>query len=80
MFGNYRHDEYLWSAGPHRTPPHLCPRRIGAVVEDAAEDAVDKVSKNKEAKAAVDKAINEVEKKVKVDLPDVDTIAKTLKK
>ena len=49
-------------------------------IKDAAEDAVDKVSKNKEAKAAVDKAINEVEKKVKVDLPDVDTIAKNIKK
>lgn len=49
-------------------------------IKDVAEDAVDKVSKNKDAKAAVDKAINEVEKKVKVDLPDVDTIAKTIKK
>ncbi len=49
-------------------------------IKDVAEDAVDKVSKNKEAKAAVDKAINEVEKKVKVDLPDVDTIAKNIKK
>lgn len=48
-------------------------------IKDVAEDAVDKVSKNKEAKAAVDKAINEVEKKAKVDLPDVDTIAKKLK-
>jgi len=47
-------------------------------VKDMAGDAVDMVSSNKEAKAAVDKAINEVEKKTKVDLPDVDTIAKTI--
>ncbi|SEV90017.1 hypothetical protein SAMN05216413_0532 [Ruminococcaceae bacterium KH2T8] len=49
-------------------------------IKDAAGDAVEMVSKNKEAKAAADKAINEVEKKVKVDLPDVDTINKTLNK
>ena len=49
-------------------------------IKGAAEDVVDKVSSNKEVKAAVDKAINEVEKKVKVDLPDVDTISKTIKK
>ena len=49
-------------------------------IKDAAGDAVEMVSKNKEAKAAADKAINEVEKKVKVDLPDVDTIDKTLNK
>ncbi len=49
-------------------------------VKDMAGDAVDMVSKNKEAKAVVDKAINEVEKKTKVDLPDVDQIAKTIGK
>ena len=49
-------------------------------IKDAAGDAVEMVSKNKEAKAVADKAINEVEKKVKVDLPDVDTINKTLNK
>lgn len=49
-------------------------------IKDAAGDAVEMVSKNKEAKAAADKAISEVEKKVKVDLPDVDTINKTLNK
>ncbi|MCQ2504379.1 MAG: hypothetical protein MJ103_04015 [Saccharofermentans sp.] len=48
-------------------------------LKDVAEDAVEMLSKNKEAKAAADKVINEVEKKVKVDLPDVDTIAKNLK-
>ncbi len=47
-------------------------------IKDMAEDAVDKVSKDQSTKAAVDKAIGEVEKKVKVDLPDVDSIAKTL--
>ena len=49
-------------------------------IKDVAEDAVEKVSKDKNAKAAVDKAINEVEKKVKVDLPDVDSITKQLGK
>lgn len=49
-------------------------------IKDVAEDAVEKVSKDKNAKAAVDKAINEVEKKVKVDLPDVDSLTKQLGK
>lgn len=48
-------------------------------IKDVAEDAVDKVSKNDTAKAAVNKAIDEVEKKTKMDLPDVDTIAKAVK-
>lgn len=49
-------------------------------IKDAASKAADELSKNKEAQKTVDKVINEVEKKVKVDLPDADTIAKTLKK
>ena len=53
-------------------------RHEKAAIKDMAEDAVDKVSKDQSTKAAVDKAIGEVEKKVKVDLPDVDSIAKTL--
>ncbi|MBO4242611.1 MAG: hypothetical protein J5883_04970 [Clostridiales bacterium] len=49
-------------------------------IKDVAEDAVEKVSKDQSTKAAVNKAIDEVEKKVKVDLPDVDSIAKQLGK
>lgn len=49
-------------------------------IKDIAEDAVEKVASDKKTKDTVDGVINEVEKKVKVDLPDVDTIAKQLKK
>lgn len=46
-------------------------------IKDVAEDAVEKVSANKEAKKAVNNVIDKVEKKVKVDLPDVDAIKKS---
>lgn len=48
-------------------------------IKDVAEDAIDKVSSDKNAKAAVDKVIGEVEKKTKIDLPDVDDLKKKLK-
>ncbi|MBR6880804.1 MAG: hypothetical protein IKN14_06970 [Clostridiales bacterium] len=48
--------------------------------KDLAGKAIDAVKSNKDVKDAADKAIGEVEKKVKVDLPDVDGIAKTLGK
>lgn len=48
-------------------------------LKDVAEDAIDKVTKDKTAKAAVDKVIGEVEKKAKIDLPDVDDLKKKLK-
>ncbi|MBR1798096.1 MAG: hypothetical protein IJ757_08860 [Clostridiales bacterium] len=46
--------------------------------KDIAEDAIEKISKDENAKKVANQAINEVEKKVKVDLPDVDGIKKTL--
>ncbi|MBO4637656.1 MAG: hypothetical protein J5685_10975 [Clostridiales bacterium] len=48
-------------------------------VKAMAVDAVDAVTKNETAKATVNKVIDEAEKKTKVDLPDVDTIAKAVK-
>ena len=47
-------------------------------IKDKAGDLIDNLANNKEAKAAVNKAIDGVEKKVKVDLPDVDKIKKLL--
>ena len=47
-------------------------------IKDVAEDAIDKVASNKDAKKAVYGVIDTVEKKVKVDLPDVDAIKKSL--
>ena len=48
-------------------------------IKDMAEDTLDKVSKDKNAKDAVNKVIDTVEKKAKIDLPDVDGIKKQLK-
>ena len=47
--------------------------------KDIAQDAVEKLSKDEYAKKVANQAINEVEKKVKVDLPDVDGIKKMIK-
>ncbi len=46
--------------------------------KDVAQDALDKVSKDENAKKAANDAINAVEKKVGVDLPDVDAINKAI--
>ena len=48
-------------------------------MKDLAEGALDKVSKDKTTKDAVNKVIDKIEEKAKVDLPDVDSIAKGLK-
>jgi len=48
-------------------------------LKNQAGDAIDKVASDPTAKAAANKAIEEVEKKVKVDLPDVDAIKNVLK-
>ena len=44
----------------------------------AAQDAVSAIAKDGNAKKIANDAINKVEKKVGVDLPDVDTINKAL--
>ncbi len=46
--------------------------------KDVAQDALEKVTKDATAKKTADDAINAVEKKVGIDLPDVDTINKAL--
>lgn len=46
--------------------------------KDVAADTLDKVSKDENAKKAANDAINAVEKKVGVDLPDVDAINKAI--
>ncbi len=46
--------------------------------KDIAQDALEKVSKDTTAKKTANDAINAVEKKVGVDLPDVDSITKAL--
>ena len=46
----------------------------------AAQDALDKVAKDDNAKKGANDAIDAVEKKVGVDLPDVDTLNNTLGK
>ena len=46
--------------------------------KDIAQDAFEKVTKDATAKKTADDAINAVEKKVGIDLPDVDTISKAL--
>lgn len=46
----------------------------------AAQDALDKVAKDDNAKKVANEAIDKVEKKVGVDLPDVDTLNKTFGK
>ena len=48
--------------------------------KEIAGDAVDKISKDENVKKAANQAIDAVEKKVKVDLPDVDGIKKALDK
>ena len=48
-------------------------------VNDIAKDAVEKLSKDENAKKVANQAINEVEKKAKVDLPDVDGLKKMIK-
>ena len=47
---------------------------------DAAQEALDKVAKDDNAKKVANEAIDKVEKKVGVDLPDVDTLNKTFGK
>ena len=47
---------------------------------DAAQEALDKVAKDDNAKKVANDAIDKVEKKVGVDLPDVDTLNKTFGK
>ncbi|MCR5592265.1 MAG: hypothetical protein K6F79_00770 [Saccharofermentans sp.] len=47
--------------------------------KDIAKDAVEKLSKDENAKKVANQAINEVEKKAKVDLPDVDGLKKMIK-
>ena len=42
--------------------------------KDAAQDALDKVTKDEKSKKAANDVIETVEKKINVDLPDVDTI------
>jgi len=51
-----------------------------AKLKGVAEDAIEKVSKDEKTKEAANKAINEVEKKIGKDLPDVDELAKKLGK
>ncbi|MCQ2502170.1 MAG: hypothetical protein MJ084_00235 [Saccharofermentans sp.] len=46
--------------------------------KDTAQDAIEKLAENEQAKKVADQAIDAVEKKLKVDLPDVDSISKTL--
>ena len=46
--------------------------------KDVAQDALEKVTKDATAKKTADDAINAVEKKVGIDLPDIDTINKAL--
>jgi hypothetical protein len=46
--------------------------------KDLAQDALEKVSKDTTAKKTANDAINAVEKKVGIDLPDVDSINKAL--
>ncbi len=46
--------------------------------KDIAQDAVEKLSKDENAKKVANQAINEVEKKVKMDLPDVDGIGNSV--
>ena len=48
--------------------------------KDAAQDALDKVTKDEKSKKAANDVIEKVEKKINVDLPDVDTIAGALGK
>ncbi len=46
--------------------------------KDLAQDALGQVVKNENTKKMANNAINAVEKKVGVDLPDVDAINKTI--
>lgn len=46
--------------------------------KNIAQDALDKVTGDENAKKIANDAIDKVEKKVGVDLPDVDSIKKTL--
>ncbi len=46
--------------------------------KDLAQDALEQVSKDQTAKKTANDAINAVEKKVGIDLPDVDSINKAL--
>ncbi|MCR4689622.1 MAG: hypothetical protein K5745_08780 [Saccharofermentans sp.] len=46
--------------------------------KDMAQDALSQVAKDENAKKAANNAIDAVEKKVGVDLPDVDAINKTI--
>lgn len=46
--------------------------------KDLAQDALEKVSKDTTAKKTANDAINAVEKKVGINLPDVDSINKAL--
>ncbi|MBR2992457.1 MAG: hypothetical protein IKZ29_04820 [Clostridiales bacterium] len=48
--------------------------------KDAAQDALEKVTKDEKSKKAANDVIETVEKKINVDLPDVDTIAGALGK
>lgn len=47
-------------------------------IKEKAGDVLDNLSKNKDLKNAADKAIDAVEKKAKVDLPNVDGLKKML--
>ncbi len=47
-------------------------------VKDTAAKAVDGISSNKQVKEQANKLIDNIEKKAKVDLPDVDGIKKML--
>ena len=46
--------------------------------KDVAQDALNKVAKDTNTKQVANKAIDAVEKKVGVDLPDVDAINKAI--
>jgi hypothetical protein len=48
--------------------------------KDAAQDALGAVAKDENAKKVANQAIETVEKKVNVDLPDVDTLNNTFGK
>ncbi|MCQ2535037.1 MAG: hypothetical protein MJ172_10805 [Clostridia bacterium] len=47
-------------------------------IKKQASKAIDEVANNKEVKSKINSAIDAVEKKVKVDIPDVDGIKKLL--
>lgn len=54
------------------------PEQIAKVAKEKASVVAKEISNNKEVKSKVNQAIDAVEKKVKVDLPDVDGIKKLL--